>query len=107
MNGQNTTWWVLGGLAGIGTLAVWRSGRRAGVKARRGAREITRMTGNAVRTLVTAALIVAIQYAALLWVKNTTVTAIVLIVPGLLAGSAVARLLAVTEIVDFGGRHHR
>ncbi|QFU85724.1 hypothetical protein [Amycolatopsis sp. YIM 10] len=103
---EPTTLYVLGGLALIGLLAVWRSGRRAGRTAHKGVREVTRMTGNALRTLVTATVIVGAQYGAI-WIDNPTITAIALIVPALLAGAAVARLLAVTEIVATTRGGHR
>ncbi|GHE83351.1 hypothetical protein GCM10017786_13020 [Amycolatopsis deserti] len=96
---NHTVLYVLGGLALIGLFATWRSGRKSALKARKGVREVTRMTGNAVRTLFTAAVIVGIQWAVITWWSNTTALLIVLIVPSLFAGAAVARLLAVTEIV--------
>lgn len=91
--------YVLAGLAAIGLFATWRSGRKSALKARNGVREVTRMTGNAVRTLVTAALIVGVQWLVIRFWHNSIALAVVLIVPALFAGAAVARLLAVTEIV--------
>jgi hypothetical protein len=79
----------------------------AQMRGAQGVREVTRMTGNAVRTLVTAALIVAIQFAVISWWPNPTALAIALIVPALFAGAAVARLLAVTEIVSTTRGGHR
>ncbi|ASR34032.1 hypothetical protein BAY61_02425 [Prauserella marina] len=97
---------VLGGLALLGVFSIWRSGRKSAIKAQRGVREVTRMTGNALRTLVTAAVITAVQWAVIAWWPNTTALAIVLVLPALLAGAAIARLLAVTEVVTStrGGR---
>jgi hypothetical protein len=98
---------VLGGLALVGLFAVWNSGRKSVRKAHKGVREVTRMTGNALRTLLVAGLIVAVQWAVITWWHNPTVLAIALIVPALFAGAAVARLLAVTEIVSTTRGGHR
>ncbi|GAB3008603.1 hypothetical protein GCM10017788_51970 [Amycolatopsis acidiphila] len=95
--------YVLAGLAVVGLFATWRSGRKSALRARNGVREVTRMTGNAVRTLVTAALIVGVQWLVIRFWNNTTALFIVLIVPAMFAGAAVARLLAVTEIVTTRG----
>jgi TRAP-type C4-dicarboxylate transport system permease large subunit len=101
------TSYVLAGLALIGVVAVWNSGRKSARKARKGVREVTRMTGNALRTLVTAAVICGVQWAAITWLDSAVVNGVVLAVPALLAGAAVARLLAVTEIViTTRGRRH-
>lgn len=86
-------------LAMIGLLSTWSTGRKSAKKATRGAREITRMTGNAFRTLFTAAVIVGLQWLTVAKLTNTTAMWVALIVPALLAGASVARLLAVTEIV--------
>jgi hypothetical protein len=98
---------VLGGLAMVGLFSVWRAGRTSAAKAHKGVREVTRMTGNAVRTLVTAGLISAVQWAVITWWHNPTVLAIALIVPALFAGAAVARLLAVTEVITSTRGGHR
>ncbi|HVV10553.1 hypothetical protein [Amycolatopsis sp.] len=101
-----TVLYVLAGLALVGMFSVWRSGRKSALKARHGVREVTRMTGNAIRTLLTAGLIVGVQWAVIAWWHSTTALAIALIVPALFAGAAVARLLAVTEIVTTTRGHH-
>ncbi|MFD1046819.1 hypothetical protein ACFQ1S_15305 [Kibdelosporangium lantanae] len=49
---QQTLLLVLGGLALLGVVSAVVSGRRATKRAAKGVREVTRMTGNAVRTLV-------------------------------------------------------
>jgi TRAP-type C4-dicarboxylate transport system permease large subunit len=103
---SHTVLYVLGALAVVGLFATWRSGRKSARKARKGVREVTRMTGNAIRTLLTAAVIVGIQWAVIAWWHNTTALTIALIVPALFAGAAVARLLAVTEIVTTTRGHH-
>ncbi|PXY23720.1 hypothetical protein BAY59_29205 [Prauserella coralliicola] len=96
---STTHLYVLGGLALVGAFALWRSGRKSATRARKGVREVTRLTANVVRTLVTAAVIVAAQWLVIVKVAHPTATAVALIVPALFAGAAVARLLAVTEIV--------
>lgn len=103
---SHTVLYVLGGLAVIGLFATWRSGRKSALKARKGVREVTRMTGNAVRTLLTAAVVVGIQMAVITWWHSNTALLIALIVPALFAGAAVARLLAVTEVVTTTRGHH-
>ncbi|MTD58760.1 hypothetical protein [Amycolatopsis pithecellobii] len=102
---SHTVLYLLAGLAGVGLFATWRSGRKSALRARNGVREVTRMTGNAVRTLLTAALIVGVQWLVIRFWHNTTALAIVLTVPALFAGAAVARLLAVTEIVTTSRGH--
>ncbi|NKQ54414.1 hypothetical protein HFP15_16145 [Amycolatopsis sp. K13G38] len=103
---SHTVLYVLGTLAVIGLFATWRSGRKSALKARKGVREVTRMTGNALRTLLTAAVIVGLQWLVITFWHNTTVLFIALIVPALFAGAAVARLLVVTEIVTTTRGHH-
>ncbi|PXY17085.1 hypothetical protein BAY59_36530 [Prauserella coralliicola] len=96
---MSTPLWVLGGLALVGAFALYQSGRKSARRAGHGVREVTRLAANAVRTLVTAAVLVAVQWVVIDRVDHPAATAVVLIVPGLLAGASVARLLAVTEIV--------
>ncbi|GAB3479614.1 hypothetical protein [Amycolatopsis cihanbeyliensis] len=103
----STVLYVLGGLALLGLFAAWNGGRKSARRARTGVRTVTRMTGNALRTLVTAALIAGVQWAAITWINHPVVTAVVLAVPALLAGAAVARLLAITEIVHTSKGGHR
>lgn len=86
-------------LAGLGLLSIWTSGARTGRKAERATREVTRVAGSAVRTTVTAAVIVAAQWAALTLTRHPAVWAVALALPALFAGVTVARLLAVTEVV--------
>ncbi|NIH85772.1 hypothetical protein [Amycolatopsis granulosa] len=104
---NSTVIYVLGALALIGLFATWRSGRKSALKARKGVREVTRLAGSTVRTLVTAAVIVGAQWLVIRFWHNTTALAVALIVPALFAGAAVARLLAVTEIVTTTRGGHR
>lgn len=90
---------VLAVLAGLGLLSIWTSGARTGRKAERATREVTRLTGAAGRTLVTAAVIVGVQWAAFTITTHPAVIGAVLGVPALFAGVTVARLVAVTEVV--------
>lgn len=90
---------VLAVLAGLGLLSIWTSGARTGRKAERATREITRMTGTAGRTVVTAAVIVGVQWAVLTITTHAVAIGVVLGLPALFAGVTVARLLAVTEVV--------
>ncbi|MFE0027077.1 hypothetical protein [Amycolatopsis sp. NPDC059021] len=101
-----TTLYVLGGLALIGVLAVWRAGRKSARKGLKGVREVTRMTANVLRLLLATSVIATGQWLLILKVGNTTVTWIALIVPALLAAATIVRLLAFTEIITTtrGGR---
>jgi hypothetical protein len=97
---------VLGLLAVLGALAAFASGRRAAKHAVKGMREVTRMTGMAVRTLVTAAGITVVQWVLVTHAHDTRVILATLALPALFAGASIARLLAVTELVHStrGGR---
>lgn len=94
-------------LAGIGLVSIWTSGARTGRKAERAVREVTRMGGTAVRTAVTAAVIVGVQWAVLTLTTSPTAWAVALGLPALFAGTTVARLLAVTEVIRTIPRHAR
>jgi hypothetical protein len=50
-------------LAGVGMLAAFRSGARSGHRLARHSQDVTRMGGNLLRALGTAAFIVAVQWA--------------------------------------------
>lgn len=97
---------VLGGLALVGVFAVWRSGRKFAVKAQKGVREITRMTGNTIRLVMATAIIAFVQWLVIVKIQNTTAMWIALVVPALLAAATIVRLMAITEIVHTtrGGR---
>lgn len=90
---------LVGGVfIGLCLITVWASGRRSGRRAVKGVREVTRVGGTAVRSLVIGALIVGVQWIALRF-ADTTATLVALALPALLAGVTVARLFAVTEVV--------
>jgi hypothetical protein len=50
-------------VAGLGILAAFRSGARSGHRLARHSQEVTRMGGNLLRALATAAVIIAVQWA--------------------------------------------
>jgi hypothetical protein len=94
-------------LAGLGLVSIWTSGARTGKKAERAVREVTRIGGTAVRTVLTAAVLVGVQWAALTMTGDPVVWAVALGLPALFAGTTVARLLAVTEVIRTIPRHAR
>lgn len=87
-------------LAGLGLVSIWTGGARTGRKAERATREITRIGGNAGRALVIAAVIVAAQWAVVAWWPTPLALGIALGLPALFAGTTLARLLAVTTLVQ-------
>ncbi|MGH3834465.1 MAG: hypothetical protein ACRDSF_01990 [Pseudonocardiaceae bacterium] len=98
---------VLVVLAGVGVLAAFGAGARAGHRATQHAREVTRIGGNLTRALAAGGVIVGVQWAV---VANTTAPGawgVVLGVPAVFAGSAIARMFAVTEIIHGGRRTRR
>ncbi len=90
---------VVVALAGLGVLAAFRSGARSGHKVARHTQEVTRMGGNLVRALGTAAVIVAVQWVVVRFTSDARAWGVALGVPALFAGAAIARLFSVTEIV--------
>ncbi|MGD9529622.1 MAG: hypothetical protein AB7L91_14560 [Dehalococcoidia bacterium] len=86
-------------LAGLGLVWVWTAGARAGRKVERAIGGATRVTSTAGRAMVTAAVIVGVQWAVLANTDRAGVWAVLLGAPALFAGAMVARLLAVTETV--------
>ena len=90
---------VMLALAGLGVLVAFRSGARSGHRIARHTQEVTRMGGNLTRALGTAAVIVAVQWAVMLFTSDPRAWAVALGVPALFAGAAIARLSSVTEII--------
>jgi hypothetical protein len=86
-------------LAGLGILAAFRSGARSGHHLARHSQEVTRMGGNLLRALGTAAFIVAVQWAVVLFTTDPRAWAVALGVPALFAGAAIARMFSVTDII--------
>ena len=86
-------------LAGLGMLVAFRSGARSGHRLARHSQEVTRMGGNLIRALGTAVFIVAVQWAVVWFTSDPRAWAVTLGVPALFAGSAIARMFSVTEII--------
>jgi hypothetical protein len=99
---MNQTQAVLVGLvvlAGLGVLAAFRSGARSAYRVARQTQEVTRMGGNLARALGTTAVIVAVQWAVVTFTSDPRAWGVALGVPALFAGSAIARMFSVTELV--------
>lgn len=94
-------------LAGLGVLAAFRSGARGAYKVARQTQEVTRMGGNTARALATAAVITGIQWSVVALTTDPRAWAVALGVPALFAGSVIARLFSVTEIVHHSKGTHR
>lgn len=85
-------------LAGLGLISVWTSGARAGRTVERATQAAGRRSSTAGRALLTAGLIVGVQWAVIAYGAPPLVIAAVLGVPALAAGAAVARLSSVREL---------
>jgi uncharacterized oligopeptide transporter (OPT) family protein len=99
---MNQTQAVLVGLmvlAGLGVLAAFRSGARSAYRVARQTQEVTRMGGNLARALGTTVVIVGMQWAVVTFTSDPRAWGVALGVPALFAGSAIARLFSVTELV--------
>jgi hypothetical protein len=86
-------------LAGLGAVAAFRSGAQGAYKVARQTQEVTRMGGNLARALGTTVVIVGIQWAVVAFTTDPRAWAAALGVPALFAGSVIARMFSVTEIV--------
>lgn len=101
---------VLVVLAGLGVLAAFRSGARGAYKVARQTQEVTRMGGNLGRALGTTAVIVGVQWAVVSLTADPRAWGVVFGVPALFAGTAIARMFSVTELVympDHNGGRQR
>jgi uncharacterized oligopeptide transporter (OPT) family protein len=99
---MNQTQAVLVGLvvlAGLGVLAAFRSGARSAYRVARQTQEVTRMGGNLARALGTTVVIVGMQWAVVTFTSDPRAWGMALGVPALIAGSAIARLFSVTELL--------
>lgn len=85
-------------VAALGLVSIWTSGAKAGRRASQTARGLGTGGGTAGRAVLTAAIIVGVQWAVVTHTDNAAVIAAVLGVPALIAGTTVARLVAVTEM---------
>jgi hypothetical protein len=90
---------VLVVLAGLGALAAFRSGARGAYQVARQTQEVTRMGGNLGRALGTTVVIVGIQWGVIAYTADPRAWGVALGVPALFAGSAIARMFSVTEIL--------
>ncbi|MGB6163439.1 MAG: hypothetical protein WCF33_07240 [Pseudonocardiaceae bacterium] len=86
-------------LAGLGAMAAFRSGARGAYKVAKQTQEVTRMGGTLARALGTTVVIVAIQWAVVAFTTDPRAWGVALGVPALFAGSVIARMFSVTEIV--------
>jgi hypothetical protein len=86
-------------VAGLGILAAFRSDARSGHRLARHSQKVTRMGGNLLRALTTAAVIVAVQWAVVRFTSDARAWGAALGIPALFAGAAIARMFSVTEII--------
>jgi len=97
----------LGVLAGLGVIAAFRSGARSAYRMARQTQHVTRMSGNLARALGTAAVIVGAQWAVVSLTTDPRAWAVAFGVPALFAGSVIARLFSVTELLHDPTYHRR
>ncbi|MEU9822964.1 hypothetical protein Ae168Ps1_4839c [Pseudonocardia sp. Ae168_Ps1] len=93
MNGQ-TIAVALGVLAGLVLMWSWAAGARAGRKVQKSIHHAGRTGNNAARIVMTAAVVVGVQWAVVKLSADPVAWVIVLGVPALIAGVTVARMLA-------------
>lgn len=98
---------VLTVLAGLGALVAFRSGARGGYRVARQTQEVTRMGATLGRALAVGAVIVGVQWAVVSFTTDPRAWGVVLGVPALFAGSAVARMFTVTDLVRGPGTGRR
>src|SRR5918997_2019064 len=98
---------VLVALAGMGALVAFRGGARSGYRVARHSQQVTRMGGNLGRALGTSVVIVGVQWAVVSLTTDPRAWGVVLGVPALFAGAAVARMFTVTDLVRGPGTGRR
>jgi hypothetical protein len=86
-------------LAGLGAVAAFRSGARGGYRVARHTQEVTRMGANLGRALAVGAVIVLVQWMVVRFTTDPRAWGVAFGVPALFAGSAVARMFSVTELL--------
>lgn len=86
-------------VAAVVAVIAFRGGARTAHKATQKSREVTRMGGTLTRALACGAVIVAVQWAVVASTSDPRALGVVFGLPALFAGSAFARMFAVTEIV--------
>ena len=90
---------ALTALAGLGALVAFRSGARGAYRVARQTQEVTRMGATLGWALAVGAVIVGMQWAVISVTTDPRAWGVVLGVPALFAGSAVARMFTVTELL--------
>ncbi|MGH3696920.1 MAG: hypothetical protein ACRDRX_23565 [Pseudonocardiaceae bacterium] len=90
---------VLAVLAGLGVIAAFGSGVRSAYRVSRQTQHVRRMGGNLLRALATAAVIVGMQWAVVSLTTDPRAWGVALGTPALFAGSVIARLFSVTELL--------
>jgi uncharacterized membrane protein YgdD (TMEM256/DUF423 family) len=98
---------ALTALAGLGALVAFHSGARGAYRVARQTQEVTRMGATLARALVVGVVIVAVQWAVVSVTTNPRAWGVVLGVPALFAGSALARMFTVTELLRDPGSGRR
>lgn len=96
---SHTTVAVIAGGALLVLFLLWRGSRN---RAKRATHQITRTTGSVGRALLSAGLIVAMQWAVLTHVPGITAGLLALGIPALFAGTTLARLMPITTTVHTG-----
>ena len=89
--------------------AIQCSGARSAYRVARHTQHVTRMGGNLTRALASAVVIVGVQWAVVSVTTDPRAWGVALGVPALFAGSAIARMFAVTELLHdpYSSRGHR
>ncbi len=90
---------MLAVLAGLGVVAAFRSGVRSAYRVARQTQQVTRMGGNLARALGSAVVIAGVQWAVVSFTTDPRAWGVALGVPALFAGSAIARMFSVTELL--------
>jgi uncharacterized membrane protein YgdD (TMEM256/DUF423 family) len=93
--------------AGLGALVAFRFGARGAYRVARQSQDVTRMGATLARALAVGTVIVAVQWAVVRFTTDVRAWAVVLGVPALFAGSAVARMFTVTELLRDPGTGRR
>ncbi len=88
----------VGVLALVGVLVAFRSGARTGSRVARKSREVSRMGATLARALLCGAVITAVQWAVIVTTADPVAWGVVLGVPAVFAGSALARVFVVTTL---------
>ena len=82
----------------LALVMVWRSGTRRARRAADAARAGSRVVSLAGRVLVTAGVIVGVQWVATTYAPGSTLFWVVLALPALIAGHVLTRVLTVTSL---------